>query len=382
MTISNRLPSLSVISLSFNQLSSISPGLTETVRDLTLEYNDFGSLDFLRDLALLPNLRTLSLQGNKLDRVYASSESTPNWETPHVGLVFASTLTSLDISHNNIDSWSFIDFLPHIFPGLSNLRVSGNPLYNQPPASWTVTNVPERPMTLDEAFMLTFSRLSQLQVLNYSKITPKDRVNGELYYLSLIRTELSLYPSSAEQRILRSNPRYHELCEIYEVADLKREDDSSADATVNPRSLGARLVTFTFYLKSQPWSPPDSLSPNDVPGAQDSSTNEFTKEIPRSLDVYRIKAIVSRHFSLPALRFKLIWETDEWDPVEQGAAEDDEWDSEEEEYEKDQPLRALNEEGTGAKLVRREEEFVDSTREIGFWLSDDIRNMRVRVQRF
>ena len=270
--------------------------------------------------------------------------------------------------------------LAHVFPGLSSLRVSGNPLYNQPPASSTVTNMPERPMTVDEAYMLTLSRLSQLKTLNYSTITQKDRINGELYYLGLIRTEISLYSSSAEERILRDHPRYRELCEIYEVADLKRKT-SDDDSAVNPRSLAAQLVSFSFYLKSTAPTDANPSSSNEVSDAPESSTMEFRREIPRSFDVYRIKAIVSRYFSLPALRFRLVWETNEWDPVEQGTAEEDEWDSEDEECEQNKRKQASNE-GTQPKFVRREEEFPDSTKEIGFWLNDDIRNVRVRIEPF
>lgn len=225
-------------------------------------------------------------------------------------------------------------------------------------------------MTVEEAFMLTLARLGQLKVLNFSKITPQDRLNGELYYLALIRTELELYPSGAEERILNAHPRYRELCEIYDVAELKRKVVADDDPTVNPRSLGAQLVTFTFHL------------PSSEPNA---SSKEFKKEIPRSFDIYRIKALVSREFQLLPLRFKLIWETEEWDPVEQGTAEEDEWDSEEE-SEADKPTLPGTEntytENDGKRFVRREEEFIDSTKAVGFWLNDDIRAVRVRVEPF
>ena len=225
-------------------------------------------------------------------------------------------------------------------------------------------------MTVEEAFMLTLARLGRLKILNFSKITPQDRLNGELYYLALIRTELELYPSGAEQRILRAHPRYRELCEIYDVAELKRKAVAEDDPGVNPRSLGARLVTFTFHL------------PSSEPG---SYPKEFKREIPRSFDIYRIKALVSREFKLLPLRFRLIWETEEWDPVEQGTAEEDEWDSEEE-GDDDKPTLSGTEniytEEDGKKFVRREEEFIDSTKAVGFWLNDDIRAVRVRVEPF
>jgi hypothetical protein len=314
----------------------------------------------------MPNLTTLSLRGNKLCRPYQTGT---DGQTTEPDLVFSSSLTSLDISKNNIDSWSFIDALPHIFPGLSTLRVSTNPLYDKPPAPSTVTNLPEKPMTADEAFMLTLARLAQLKVLNYSTINSQDRVNGELYYLALIRTELALYPPGAEKRILSAHPRYRELCQTYDVPDLKRKAGSGEDSTDNPRSLGVQLVKFNFY-----W--PSAANSDTSSGT---SAKEFAKEIPRSFDVYRVKALVARQFSLPPLRFKLIWETDEWDPVEQGTAEEDEWDSEEEcdSLTAKDPTRAADK-----RLVRREEELMDSTKEIGMWLDAGIRLVRVRVEPF
>jgi hypothetical protein len=232
-------------------------------------------------------------------------------------------------------------------------------------------------MTVDEAYMLTLSRLSSLKVLNYSTITPQDRRNGELYYLSLIGKELSASSHSEEQRILESHPRYNELCEVYGPPVVKRATDSS----VNPRSLAARLITFKFYL-------PTHSSPSEhdttVGYSQSQTSHKHTeqrRDIPRTFDIYRIKAIVARLFSIPPLRFRLIWETEEWDPIAETKADHDEWTSSEEDQGEEDPLRdSVVKQDTNQKFVRREEELVDSTREVGFWLSDHIREARVRVE--
>lgn len=367
--ISNLFPSLTSISLLSNQLSEIPIPITHTIKELTLGFNEFECLDSLRALTSLPTLSRLSLRGNKINRVYSTPDSNVDGEAGSK-LIFSRNLATVDLSQNNIDSWAVISTLPHVFPGLSVLRISDNPLFNQAPAPSAVTNTPESPMTIDEAFMLTLARLGQLKVLNFSKISLQERANGELYYLSLIRTELALYPSGAEERILSAHPRYRELCDTYELADLKRKVAADDDPNFNPRSLGARLVMFTFHLSSS---------------QTNSHEREFRKEIPRSFDIYRIKAIVSREFNLTPLQFKLVWETDEWDPVEQGTAEEDEWDSEEE-CEDGKPALSGTEnvysEEDGKVFVRREEELVDSTKEVGFWLSDEFRTVRVRVEPF
>ncbi|KMP01584.1 tubulin-specific chaperone E [Coccidioides immitis RMSCC 2394] len=362
--LSYRFPDLRSLSLSSNQISLVSRPITDTIRELSLESNILCSLGSLSHLASLPQLNRLSLRRNKISKIQDATEK-------NAPLVFSPTLTTLDISLNLIDSWAFIDALPTVFPGLTNLRISDNPLYEKPPASTAITGLPEERMTVDEAYMLTLARLSKLRVLNYGKVSPQDRVNGELYYLSLIKKELSAFPESAEKRILASHPRYDELCLIYGTPEIKRLE---GDAAINPRSLAARLVNFTFYIPN-----PNTVASrgyiDDKPVAAQTTT-EFKREIPRTFDIYRIKAIVARHFSLPPLSFKLIWETEEWDPVEEGTAEEDEWDS------SDEIDGEPAEREWRKKFVRREEEFVDSTRAIEHWLSHDTRELRVRVERY
>lgn len=235
-------------------------------------------------------------------------------------------------------------------------------------------------MTVDEAFMLTLARLPRLNMMNYSKITPQDRVNGELYYLSLIRKELQAAPLKEEQAILTKHPRYKELCEIYGAPELRRTSASGKGAAFDARFLGGRLVNFKFHMSTS------HKLPKEDPSIQIHNENyEFETEIPKSFDVYQIKALVSRRFSLPPLLFKLVWETEEWDPIEQGTVEEDEWDSGDEASESVSNFPSTTEETKewlGKKFARREEELVDSAREVGHWFSFDTREVRVRVEPF
>ena len=243
-------------------------------------------------------------------------------------------------------------------------------------------------MTVDEAFMLTLCRLSSLQTLNYSKISPQDRGNSELYYLSLISRELSASPPSAEPRILADHPRYKELCEKYGEPTIKRSTDSSgAGDTVNPRSVAARLVRMTFHLTSTPPStrPIADNTSQDHQGAREKRaeiTRTRTKEIPLSFDTYQVKAIASRLFGLPPLSFNLIWETDELDPVNMtNTIQEDQWDSSEEE-DSDSRLDLRSQAETdrlNPNFVKREVELVDSTRDIGFWFPGDLKEVKIRV---
>lgn len=343
-----------------NQITTTSAPISETITALTLDDNEIDSLSSVRKLAALPNLERLSLRGNYIDTI-----NHPGIEEP---IRFSPSLHTVDLSNNKINSWSFINDLPTVFPGLQSLRISGNPLYGQPVASSTITNMPERPMTVDEAYMLTLARLSPIQVLNYGNITPQDRGNGELYYLSLIGKELSVTPEDAEQQILAAHTRYPELCEKYGEPIVRRAEASTQDETVNPRSVAARLVKMVFRLSSTSSSSSSSSSPSPAETTK-------AKEVPLSFDTYQIKAIVSRTFGLPPFEFRLIWETDELDPAHQDSMEEDRWDSEYDEM-GNGPVNAGI--GDDTKFVKREVELVDSTRDIGFWLQD-IPEARIRV---
>ncbi|KAL4932139.1 putative tubulin-specific chaperone [Aspergillus undulatus] len=358
-----QFPSLTWLSASANQIATAPTPISNNLTTLVLENNDIASLSSIKTLKLLRNLKHLSLRGNCIDTIFAPGSEGEYFQ-------FSPSLQSVDLSRNKIDSWLFINSLPKVFPGLQNLRVSGNALFNQPVAPSSVTDMPEKPMTVEEAYMLTLSRLSNLQVLNYSTISAKDRSNGELYYLSLIGKELSASPETAESDILKSHPRYNELCKIYgEPLITRASKTAEADTLINPRSVAARLVRMVFRLSQN---------------QRDFESNEAdavrVKEIPRSYDTYQVKAIVSRLFNLTPFEFRLIWETDELDPVSKENMDiEDEWDSEDE---SDQHATGGNMQGTvdAAKFVKREVELVDTTKDIGFWFQPDLGEARVRVE--
>jgi hypothetical protein len=237
-------------------------------------------------------------------------------------------------------------------------------------------------MTVDEAFMLTLARLENLTSLNYSKITQQDRTNGELYYLSLIGKELSASATSDEARILATHPRYSALCEVYGVPTITRKSEGMQETNIKLGSVAARLVTFEFYQMSPPET---AVDPTSEPPSKSCL-------IPKTFDTYRIKGIVSRLFSLAPLRFRLVWETEEWDPVEEfNILGGEEWNSDDEGHheaeltkgdiqnnDRSEPVVVK---ADGSKFVRREVELVDSTRQVGFWFDDNIDKIRVRIEK-
>ncbi|KAI9038063.1 putative tubulin-specific chaperone [Aspergillus affinis] len=360
-TLTHQFPSITTLSACANQISTIPRSIPNTITSLSLELNDLSSLSSIKHLTSLPNLEHISLRGNCINAVYDKNQAGAPFQFP-------TTLKSVDLSRNDINTWSFVDELSNIFPGLQILRISGNPLYKQSVGPSVVTGMPEKPMTVDEAYMLTLSRLASLQVLNFGNINAKDRSNAELYYLSLIGKELSANSETAEPEVLKKHPRYSELCKIYGGPIISRASDSTgAGTSVNPRSVAARLVKMVFHLRSD-----------------NSQTIEIikSKEIPRSFDTYQLKAIMSRLFNLPPYECRLIWETDELDPVSKANMEDaDGWDSEDESADGDsKEVEGHSLPIDETKFVKREVELVDSTKDIGFWFQPDLIEARVRVE--
>src|SRR5271170_4123089 len=204
-----------------------------------LDNNLFTSLAFLPNVMhAFPNLKALSLQGNQISSIGLLSHSGSDREA-----ISFPQLGSLNLSHNLIADYSFIDALPQLFPGLTSLRVSNNPFFSSgtsthPPAydkipckatltSSMATAPPYRisasPRT-DASYSLTLARIPTLLSLNHSTITSRDREEGEIYYIAIAERELSaaiaetpVYGREGHvSDVKRQYPRYEELCQKYE----------------------------------------------------------------------------------------------------------------------------------------------------------------------
>ncbi|KAI9783912.1 MAG: hypothetical protein M1816_001122 [Peltula sp. TS41687] len=342
-------PSLTTLFASSNNLSTltVNPNSTNLTK-IVLEENQFTSLSVIKPLCELPLLQSLYLGHNAINGRKGSPESK--------GLepIFPESVTYLDLSYNEIDNWDFINQLQYHFPGLTGLRIAHNPLYED--------KAGHPSMGVEESFMLTLARLPCLKILNFSNITPQERTNAEIYYLSRITKELEAVSENEENQVIQNHPRYSTLCELYGPPTIKRQ-------TINPNSLSARLVRFEF-ISAKPANQPDQ----QVPG----STSTKTHRLPRSLDIYRLKGIVGRLFGLRPNRIKLIWETGEWDPAS-GLEEEEE--EEEEEEDKDDDGSEGDEEEMQAKdkgrWVTREVELLDGIRDVGFWIEGGDATIRV-----
>lgn len=359
--------SLAGLYASTNQLSRLSPipasTITSTLTSVYMEFNDFTSLSDVASLTALASLRSLHLKGNNISTIESDSTQGPP--------VFPSTLTYLDVSYNRIHRWSFVDALSDAFPGLTSLRLAHNPIYDNPAfdnadiASATA-KAPSATVT-EEAYMLTIARLASLTSLNFSAVTPTDRNNAEMFYLSRIGRQLSAAPDTPEAaaRVTAQHRRYAELCEVYgEPVVVRRRE-------VNPTFLEARLISTLFLFHPSPSQDGDQI------------VVEKRAQIPKAFDVYTVKGIAGRLFGRAPLGLKLVWETGEWDPVagydeEAGdSSEDEETALELDEKEPGGETQPQPQNRAG-RWIKREVELKDSPRQFGFCV--DGLDVTIRVE--
>jgi hypothetical protein len=330
--ITHLFPTLSIFGASSNLYTTLTPHpLNPTITDLTLEDNLIPSLSAIEVLTTLPNLKRLILKSNKIYEINHSGSQLP---------VFPPTLVEVDLSFNEISTWSFIESLAHVFPGLTSLRVSHNPLYES-------LQAPDgRSLTADDGYMLTLARLGNLKMLNHSPVNPKERLNAESYYLSMIAKEVQFAPENMREQILKSHPRYQWLCEEYGEPDVQRSVNA-----VNPNSLAARLLRIRFYLASD-------------------RSKTYDSEIPMSYTAYTVLGMIGKHFGQKPLKCRLMWETGDWMPVNRNVVDFDEDDGDSEDSEEEKPT----------ERVMREVEIVPGTRSIGTWIDGTEATVRVEVK--
>lgn len=373
--VASKFPSLTLLEIGTNQLStltSIPPAFsfTSTLVSLNLEFNEFTSLGDIAALTSISTLRNLHLKGNSISSITSFSSK----EVP----VFGKNLQYLDMSYNKVSDWQFVDALLDSFPGLTSIRFSHNPIYENPGledgAVAETDGTKKGTAASDEAFMLMAARLPSVRTLNFSNITTADRTNAEMYYLSRIARQLSTTPEAEEAQVLARHRRWAELCELYGEPVVSRQQD------INPNFLEARLITVHFYLAELTTSESED---------NNAAVGEKLVQIPKSFDIYAVKGIAGRLFGLPPLKLRLVWETGEWDPV--GGFDDDDGDSsEDEEVEAERERRqddaATSIAGTsiagkkGGRFVRREVELKDGPRQFGYCVDGLEAKIRVELR--
>jgi len=374
--------SLSTLSLSRNQLSGFCSSKASmdvswlSVKTLILENNEFTDLNALDDVfRVFPSLTTVSLQGNELSSIGTGILDTASSSNPSPFL----SLESLNISRNKINDYSFVDDIPTIFANLTSLRISNNPLYDSPPQDETQ---PLQSRSSDTSYYLTLARIPSLKTLNYSTITPRDREEGEIYYLSVadkaidsaVRQTTDGSTLEAQlQKLKRSYRLYETLCVKYDRINHFQQSQISKpiQQVHDPGTLASRLPNVTFYI------PYDERS--------------YSRQIPSTVSVYSLKALASRTLNLPALQFRLIYESDELDPVRESISTEDwdEWGNWDVDAPEERGAVHMEEQWIdgvllqdGTRWKKRETEIVNSMRAWGDVLEMGVMDVRIRVEPF
>ncbi|KAL8913181.1 MAG: hypothetical protein Q9171_001975 [Xanthocarpia ochracea] len=381
-----RFPNLQSLSLAFNPLYKPPKHLLSldlpTLTTLDLTSCDFCTLQPLSSLTHLPALSTLILRSNPLTTL----TTRPPIVFPH--------LKTLDLTSTHLTSLSCLNPIPTTFPIVSSLKTTRTPLTTSHPSPR----------------LITIARLPSLTILNNTPIPPHERQNSEIYYLSTI-TPLFLATKTDEEEktVVEEHPQWGHLREKYgepESITQKRHAQTSSSQITSSNgnenkekpiypslSLGANLITFTFYYSL---SRSSSDSPTSSPSQEQFKNTErqqHIREIPKQTNIYRLKSLVGRIYSIPCMEIRLVLETDEWDPVPAAKPEDDDWSCSEDEWSEDAGVKSddsteVKEGGKKRKRdkekdknlwVRREIELVDSTRPVAFWVEG--REARVRVER-
>lgn len=336
-------PNIVSLSASHNGLTALSSEkLPHSLKHIILSENNFTSLSALKGLSVNAGLETVALKRCRTSRVWDGSASA-------FSTAINENICSLDLTSNEIASWSFYNELSEAIPTLRHLHVAGNPVYKD------LRSAEGKPLTSEDGYMLTIARLPQLETLNYSKISVKERLNAEIYYLSQIVAELSQATNDERTVALKNHPRWIELCEEYGEPAMYQQ---SKKTELDPNTLAARLVTFSFEL---------------APGVlQSTPLRSWTEEIPKAFNIYALLGIVGKKLNVAPLKLRLVWQTGERDPVGQdgGYTGPEWWDSSDEE---DRPTAA-----TIGNSVAREVMLVAGTRAVGTYIEG--RKAHVRIE--
>ncbi|KAL6717908.1 hypothetical protein ACLMJK_003993 [Lecanora helva] len=351
-------PSLTTLRLAENGLGSpTGPLPAPTLRFLDLSSNQIQMLSELDALVELPSLDALILRGNQIRSLMASQ--------------CFSTVTFLDLTQTELPSVNFLNPIPKIFPSLTALLTTDTPI---------ARNLIER--------SLTIATIATLRDLNYSPISATYRRDAEIYFVSIIIERLNAATTAPEAEAIKSQyPTFETLCQVYEMSHLLSSKSAEKDQPV-ANTLATRMIRFTFYITTETFADAKSrdlvLPGHDEPLLSTAVANspriEKVKLLPRAYDIYNLKGYVGRLFCINPMACRLIWETQEWDPVIKDG-DDDGWSVDEDQSDEggDRIMsggdvgageRSGGGESDGREWTRREVELVDGTRNVESWLEE------------
>lgn len=248
---------------------------------LEIGYNHLVSLEWPSADRVFARLTTLSLEGNSisdwpsllratralvlLERLVLTDNAIGDIPSPTLSDLHPapSGLRNLSLINNKLHSWNSIDSLSAWLPLLESLSVQGNPLVDDPHNEGLV-----RPLMI--------SRLPGLRVWNGSTVSPSDRRDCELFYLSFIARIVV----SEEDRV-KEHPRWVPLCSQYGTPELEQPS--------GPDNLGSRLIE--LYVHRLLSVPPLDCTTESLPSDKRAPAPSVKVLPSMALKTLRIKAL-------------------------------------------------------------------------------------------
>ncbi|KAK7206917.1 hypothetical protein BZA70DRAFT_275332 [Myxozyma melibiosi] len=234
-------PAVQECSLAENKLSGSEITFNQpwpSLQILDLSYSDFSTVPVL----VFPDDADMSLSVLNLshNRILGA------------GADVMKSVRSLDLRHNQITSWTALDGLRAQFPGVRDLRLQWNPIIQ----------------SLDEddvqAYILGW--WGGLTMVNSIKVSEKERMSSELYFMSKVgKGQIKDFDLKGQ--------RWAELCETYGAPIAPEE--------VKKKST---VLKITFVT----------------------SSGEETRRVPRGLTVQRLKLLVAKWYRIPVAKINLV----------------------------------------------------------------------------
>lgn len=247
--IANAMPQLEELCVAYNDLSDIQTVVHgfDNLSFLDCSSCNLDSWNKVEYFGKLPRLKHFILNDNDITNISIQEDS-------------FQTLRSLQLAGTSIASWQDLDGIRSL-PELKSLRFRNTPLTST--------------MGAGEARSIVIARIPNLEFLNASPISNKERVEAERRYVSSVARELLLRDEN-ENPILLLHPRFQELARVHQ--------DSMTTSVGSNHGGGPATQPVNVTIRSM--------------AADSCSMEPLQKRLPGGLKVGRLKAMCLRAYGL------------------------------------------------------------------------------------